>query len=83
MCSFPNKKLGLLRVTAGSLLKGFSNTAAANTVSLWLFKIFSPSCQIQMSVTSYESTNPHWATSKMIRSAERISIISEKPLHKK
>lgn len=83
ICSFPNKKLGLLRVTAGSLLKGFSNVAAANTVSLWLFKIFSPSCKIQMSATSYESVSLHWAASKMILSEERISIISERDPHKK
>lgn len=82
MCSFPNKKLGLLRVTAGFLLKGFSNMDAANTVSLWLFKIFSPSCQIQMSVTSYENTNLHWATSKIILCRKNFYYLREKPLQK-
>lgn len=75
MHSFPNTKLGTLRVTAGSLLRGISN-AAANTSSHWLYKILSIFCQ--MSVTSYENTNPHWITSKMIISAKRISIISVK-----
>lgn len=56
MHSFPNTKLGTLCVTTGSLLRGISN-ATAYTSSLWLFKIFSTFCQ--MSVTSYENTNPH------------------------
>lgn len=30
-CSFPKKKSGLLHVTAGSLLKGFSHVDDANT----------------------------------------------------